>query len=256
MQNDSISVEVAHLKPLIGKCYIHIGKIHHGGLVTNDFNVDDPDPAFQLVYKANKEHIFARHEIGTLKRTLNFPTKDYSRGYAEISEHLEDIYKEQKTGFKINLSFGFVMQDLTQPDNYRYYLPGENQMVLDAPFYISKKSQIRHLINKLKKIDLREMLRNERHNSKYQAYYITNLNYMDYNTNYPLGYVTDLPVHILRKKSLVALIRDCRGDPYKDYKCIFRALCYHQIGKVDNKRINQYIKVWKAISGYHSRRFI
>ena len=217
--------------------------IFHGGLVTNDFDVDDPDPEFQEVFKANKGHIFVQHEFGTLKSTFNFPSKDFKNGYKELSQHLDDIFQEQKSAFKINLSVGFVMQDLTQPDNYRYFIPGKNQMIFDTPYYITKKTQIRRLVNKLKKLDIREVLKNERPNSKFQVYYITNVNYYVYNTNYPLRYVKDLPDHIKNKKSLITLLRDRRGELYRDYKCMYRALCYHEIGSVDNKRILQYVKV-------------
>ena len=226
--------------------------IHHGGLVTDDFNVDDPDPNFQEVFKANKGHIFAQHEIGSLKSTYNFPSKDFRNGYSEISDHLNQIYDEQKSGFKVNISMGFVMQDLSQPDNYRYYIPGENEMLLETPFYVTKKTQLRRLVNKLKKLDIRELLKNERPTSKYQVYYITNMNYVIHNTNYPLGYVTELPEYIAKKVSLIALLRNSRGELYKDFKCMYRALCYHQIQKVDNKRVNQFVKVWKSVTGTKS----
>lgn len=213
----------------------------------DDIEIDDPDPNFQEVVNANKNHIFAEHSIGSMKSTYNFATKDFSSGYSEIAKHLETIAKELKYAFKIAIQPGFVLQSVAEPEKFRYFIPGSNENIMETPYQINKVTQTRQLVNKLKKIDIREHLKSQRPNSKYQVYYNTNFNYVVYPTNYILGYTLNKPRFIKEKKCVITLdINRKTGKPYKDKACFFRALCYHHHKKVKASVVKQYSKKWKS----------
>ena len=130
--------------------YLH-RNLFHGGLDVDNDPIIDPDPNFQEVIEANKQHIYSQHKIGSLKSTYNYTTKDMAEGYSEIVKQLEEIYKDQKNAYKIAIQAGFVLQSVAEPDKFRYFIPGDNENIMDSPFQINKRSQLRQLINKLKK---------------------------------------------------------------------------------------------------------
>lgn len=218
--------------------YLH-RNLFHGVLDTDNNHIIDPDLNFQGVIDANKQHIYGQPKIGSLKSTYNYFTRDMAEGYSEIIQQLDDIYKDQKNAFKIAIQPGFMLQSVAEPEKFRYFIPGDNENIMDSPFQVTKYSHLRQLINKFKKIDIRKYLKTQRPNSKYQVYYVTNFNYVVFPTDYNLGFGVNFPNFFFNKKSIHHLYKDKKGKPYKDKACLFRALCFYYMKKVDNPIVKQ-----------------
>ena len=162
----------------------------HGG---NDNNQDIPpficdhgnDELFE-VYNTNRKYIFAEEEIGELKKMYNFATNDLHRGYREIRGHLTEIYNKQTNAYRINFSFGMILQK-TSTQEYRYYIPYYNNKVLYFPFTMSNRNSINFLMHKLARIDVVQQARVVRPSTNWILVVITNVQYTIFLTDFPLG---------------------------------------------------------------------
>ena len=98
---------------------------------------------------------------------LNLDTK-------KINEKLDQVFANLKCAAKVNLALGFILQNV-ETNEYRYYYPHENNLLLDRAFLLSNKNDLLNLQNEIEKLDLIETCTKERQNSKWRFAVITNV---------------------------------------------------------------------------------
>ena len=151
----------------------------------------------------NRKHILRDDEDSVLNKVYNFPSNNLQKGFNEIRGHLNQIYNDQEHAFRINFSFGMILQN-TETGEYRYYIPYFNNKVLHFPFTISNRNSIRFLMFKLARLDIIEQARAVRPSTLWTLDIISNVQYVVFKTQFPLGQIDDLPLFL--KKSLSDII--------------------------------------------------
>ena len=215
----------------------------HGG--NNDdhvlpaFIVDNDDENLREIYVKNIDHIQANHQETELKNIYNFPTNNLHGGYREIRTQVREIYQNLHNAFRINLAFGTI---LFNNETREYFVPHYNSKILQYPFRISNMNSIRFLMNKLAGIDIITQARSDRPSTAWSLAFITNVQYVVFKTEFPLGNAEDLPDYIKQNRNLKTMYIDkWTGKPYTDNLCFFRCLRQHFKG---NKDFLEYFRVW------------
>ena len=152
----------------------------------------------------------------------------------KINEKLDQVFANLKCAAKVNLALGFILQNV-ETNEYRYYYPHENNLLLNRAFLLSNKNDLLNLQNKIEKLDLIETCTKEHQNSKWRFTIITNVTvFVALLTNIPMG-CTDspLPEPLLRNPEVNCLVSNGHNEPYNDNLCLFRAIAIHLFGSVD-----------------------
>ena len=217
----------------------------HGG--NNDdpvlpaFILDNDDENLREIYVTNIDHIQADHQETELKNIYNFSTNNLHGGYREIRTQVREIYQNLHNAFRINLAFGTILFN-NETREYRYFVPHYNSKILQYPFRISNMNSIRFLMNKLAGINIITQARSDRPSTAWSLAFITNVQYVVFKTEFPLGNAEDLPDYIKQNRNLKTMYIDkWTGKPYTDNLCFFRCLRQHFKG---NKDFLQYFRVW------------
>ena len=158
------------------------------------------NPELQAEYALNRRHILAGDEDIDLKKVYNFQSNNLHRGFNEIRGYLTQVYNDQENAFTINISFGMILQN-TETGEYRYYIPYFNNN-LHFPFTISNRKSIRFLMFKLAKVDIIQQARAVRPSTAWTLAFITNIQYVVFKTQFPLGQVDNFPLFL--KKILIS----------------------------------------------------
>ena len=126
----------------------------------------------------------------------------------------------------MNLSFGILLRH-RETGHYRYFIPYRNEVIFDAPQYISTSSDLLRIRRKLEVLDLESMLKRSRVDTKWEPVYITNIAVYVTVTSYSLG-TGILPHFVQIKRSVKGLEIDwTTRRAYSDNLCLFRCLAYH-----------------------------
>ena len=182
----------------------------HGGNdnqeIIPNYIVYHENEEFKQEYITNRDHILADDdEIDDIKKTYNFESNNLCGGYREIRGHNLQIYNIQNNAFRINLDFGMILFN-TETREYCYFIPHFNSKILEYQFIISNQNGIRFFMHKITGIDIIQQARAIRSSTAWTLAFITNVQYMVFSTDFPLGYASDLPKHLKRNKSLKAFI--------------------------------------------------
>ena len=205
------------------------------------FFLEHNDENLRHIFVNNRQLIYADHHEGKLKSTFNFPTNNLHRGYREIRSQLMEIYNSMQTAYRINLAFGLILHN-SQTGEYRYYVPHYNSKILQFPFRISNMNGVRFLMNKLTGIDILTQARSVRPSTNWTLAFITNVQYVVYKSNFPLGAADQLPDHIRPNRNIRTMFIDSKtGEPYSDNLCFFRCLKSHLNNSTN---VLDYYKKW------------
>ena len=122
-----------------------------------------------------------------------------------------------KCAAKVNLALGFILRNV-ETNDYRYYYPHENNLLLDKAFLLSNRNDLLVLQNKIEKFTV-----------------ITNVTvFAALLTNIPMGCTdTPLPEPLLRNPEVNCLVSNGHDEPYNDSLCLFRAIAIHLFGSID-----------------------
>ena len=177
----------------------------------------------------------------------NFPTENGDVTYSQLKDMLIKIFRHETHSFKLNLSFGLILQNV-QDLSYRYYYPLQQDPMLDSPVLISTIQDIESLMDRLVQMDLLDsILKGRRPDTKSKLRQIANVVFYVYRTNYVLGQGHDLPAFITNSKSIIALVKNRHtGRNYDDEKCFFRALAISKGYNIDalERPTNQLVYQW------------
>ena len=141
---------------------------------------------------------------------------------------LRGIYQRQRSSFKINLSFSFVLRNI-ETGELRFFYASNNTNVLDKPMLVHNDITFSQFIDVLRTLDVLEWVRNQRPNSKWVFFKLVQTLVTVTRLNFPIGAPVDLPPYVLSNPSIIALANNRHsGEPYIDNLCLFRCLALHQ----------------------------
>ena len=108
----------------------------------------------------------------------------------------------------------------TETGEYRYYIPYFNNKILHFPFTISNRNSIRFLLFKLAKLDIIEQARAVRLSTAWTLAFITNIQYVVFKTEFPLGETNNFPLYLKKNPYIISFyIYKVTRKPYQDNLC-------------------------------------
>jgi len=184
------------------------------------------DEDLKETYDTHASLILDNHKITPLISTYNYPI-DNNFDMKMMMSHIDDIYKTEFKTFKVNIFFGFILRNL-ETGRYRLFKAHSNDSVLEMPFLISKKEDLKKLEETLNNIEVLQHILSQRPNTKFVVVLLTNVVYTIFSIRaYTMGNAALLPNYLKYKKSIRSLERDNRGKLIKDKLCFFRCLAFH-----------------------------
>ena len=135
-----------------------------------------------------------------------------------LREQLSQIFADQPTVFKINLSFGFILQN-TETRALQYHHPSaNNNLVLEQPFLVSNQDDFELLYDQIRNIDSMEWVHQQRPSSKWVVDLIMNITWFVWKIHdHPISRGKYLPGYIVENRGIIPLDRKIqRGKPYEE----------------------------------------
>ena len=182
------------------------------------------------VYMMHKHYILAASRIAPVTSIFNKPM-DNNLEVDELVRFVTSIYEESHYAFKINLSFGIILQNI-ETKEFRFFKPYRNTEIFDSPITISTRKDLEKLRARLNELDLLAYLLRQRPNTKFKPVMVTNAQLWVYSSKFVLGHEPmKLPTYLTKSKHVMTFEK--RNDKhynsklYKDNLCAFRCLAYH-----------------------------
>ena len=148
-----------------------------------------------------------------------------------VIEKLDCVYNELPSSAKINISFGFVLQSVQNPEEFRYYYAADNNPVFLNPMVLSDDSDLNFIKSMLRQDEFLPNLINQRPDTKWKFYCVTNVNFFVFLSGVPLGCIEQLIPSALVKNPIVkCFLSDGEKKADHDNLCMFRALAYELHG--------------------------
>ena len=149
----------------------------------------------------------------------------------ELQEPLRQLFEEQTTAFKVNLSFGFILKQKVT-GRLRYYHSSNNccGRLLEEPSLITNRDDFESFLERIREPDIRQWAVAQRPNSDWVCEHVTNATFfLNRIVQHPIGCVgVTLPDYVKNNKAIVGLTKDEHGATYNDNLCLFRCLALHQ----------------------------
>ena len=150
----------------------------------------------------------------------------------ELQEPLRQLFEEQTTAFKVNLSFGFILKQKVT-GRLRYYHSSNNccGRLLEEPSLITNRGDFDRFLARIQESDILQWAIAQRPNSNWVCEHVTNATFfLNRIVQHPIGCVgVTLPDYVKNNKAIVGLEKDHhRNETYNDNLCLFRCLALHQ----------------------------
>ena len=149
----------------------------------------------------------------------------------DLQEPLFALFDQQKTAFKVNASYGFVLKE-KQSGRLRYYHSSSNccGRLLEEPSLIANRDDFDRFLARIAESDILQWAITQRPNSDWVCEHVTNVTFfINRIAQHPIGCVgVALPDYVKRNKAIVGLEKDGHGVIYRDNLCLFRCLALHQ----------------------------
>ena len=154
-----------------------------------------------------------------------------------LKEPLGELFDEQTTAFKVNLSFGFILKQKVT-GRLRYYHSSNNccGRYMEEPALITNRADFESFQERIQEPDLLNWAVSQRPNSDWICEMVTNVTFfVNKILQDPIGCVdVVLPDYVKRNKAIVGLVKDhYRNATYNDNLCLFRCLALHLKREVD-----------------------
>jgi hypothetical protein len=141
---------------------------------------------------------------------------------------VHQIFRQQTTAFKINVSFGFVLRHMETGELRYYHSSQNNSRIFYVPHLIRTEEDLERFLDELQGQDILEFIRQQRPDAKWVVHLLNNVTfYVNKLFDHPIGARVVLPDHILKNKAVVGLVTVSHG-PYTDNLCFFRILAVHR----------------------------
>ena len=142
----------------------------------------------------------------------------------------EPLFDQQKTAFKVNASYGFVLKE-KQSGRLRYYHSSSNccGRLLEEPSLIANRDDFDRFLARIAESDIQQWARDQRPDSDWVCEHVTNVTFfINRIAQHPIGCVgVALPDYVKRNKAIVGLEKDDHNAIYRDNLCLFRCLGLH-----------------------------
>ena len=149
----------------------------------------------------------------------------------ELQEPLRQLFEEQTTAFKVNLSFGFILKQKVT-GRLRYYHSSNNccGRLLEEPSLITNRADFDSFLERIREPDILQWAIAQRPNSDWVCELVTNVTFfLNRIVQHPIGCVgVTLPDYVKNNKAIVGLTKDEHGVTYNDNLCLFRCLALHR----------------------------
>ena len=187
--------------------------------------------SIKRVYDQHR-HLILRERAreGDVSSTYNFPIAN-NLSLNSLMEQVEYIYERSQHAFKLNISFGLILQNISD-GSYRYFVPYRNEMLFMFPQVINNRNDIEKLCKLLSDLDLSNYFQKAKPNSKWKPVAVVNCYYQVFKMGFPIGMSQCLPNYITNSKSIICFANNPSSNkPFEDILCFFRCLAYHQTKK-------------------------
>ena len=149
----------------------------------------------------------------------------------DLQEPLFALFDQQKTAFKVNASYGFVLKE-KQSGRLRYYHSSSNccGRLLKEPSLIANRDDFDRFLARIAESDIQQWAITQRPDSDWVCEHVTNVTFfINRIAQHPIGCVgVALPDYVKRNKAIVGLEKDHhRNAIYRDNLCLFRCLGLH-----------------------------
>ena len=146
-----------------------------------------------------------------------------------LDQVIKDVFKRQKTAFKMNIAFGFILRN-TETGEVKYYYPSQNGFLYEEPVLISNEEDLNRFLEEIQDTDWQEFVRRQKPNSKWRVSLLCNAALHIYKvTEQPIGRGKRLPSFIVENRGLDALESNYHtGQVYEDNLCYFRCVARHK----------------------------
>ncbi|KAJ7380548.1 hypothetical protein OS493_009015 [Desmophyllum pertusum] len=104
---------------------------------------------------------------------------EYHRHWHQIKiiQNLDQIFTDQSTVFKLNVSFGFILRNNETGELQYYYASPNNEQVFEEPFQITTSADLPQVREALQNLDVLEWVRQRHPNSKWIVDVVTNITF-------------------------------------------------------------------------------
>ena len=102
----------------------------------------------------------------SIKKVHNFNIMEIN--HETVIGKLHCVYNELPSSAKINISFGFVLQSVQNPEGFRYYYAADNNPVFLNPMVLSDDSDLNYIKSKLREDEILPNLINQRPDTKWK----------------------------------------------------------------------------------------
>ena len=150
---------------------------------------------------------------------------------SDLQEPLFALFDQQKTAFKVNASYGFVLKE-KQSGRLRYYHSSSKccGRLLEEPSLIANRDDFDRFLARIAESDIQQWARDQRPDSDWVCGHVTNVTFfINRIAQHPIGCVgVALPDYVKNNKAVVGLEKDHhRNAIYRDNLCLFRCLGLH-----------------------------
>ena len=191
---------------------------------------DDLSLDLREVYQHHWSSIRTHHRTGQcIQDVYNYRLQDVNVNH--LVEQLQHMFRQQRTRFKVNASFGFVLRNIEMGE-LRYYHSSHNQgRLLEVPHMINNQADFDAFLQEVLQEDILEWAKQQWHNTKWVVVSVTNLTvFVNKLPDHPIGCAdVQLPDYIKQNSAIIGLALNARGNvTLKDNLCFFRAVALHQ----------------------------
>ena len=169
-------------------------------------------------------------------------------GTRELQEPLRQLFEEQTTSFKLNLSFGFILKQKVT-GRLRYYHSSNNccGRLLEEPSLITNRADFDRFLARIQESDILQWAIAQQPNSDWVCEHVTNAAFfLNKIIQHPIGCVdVVLPDYVKNNKAIVGLTKDEHGVTYNDNLCLFRCLALHRgcdVRRIETTVVTLYAK--------------
>ena len=144
----------------------------------------------------------------------------------DLHDPLGQLFDEQTTAFKVNLSFGFILKE-KQSVRLRYYHSSNNccGRFLEEPSLVTNLQTFNTFLERIEETDVLQWAIAQRPNSDWVVELVTNVTFfINCIVHHLIGCLSD---YVKRNKAIVGLEKDDHNAIYRDILCLFRCLGLH-----------------------------
>ncbi len=186
------------------------------------------------------------HMTDNIRSEYNFRIEKNFLSHAQITDQVNFIFKHQKSAFKINCSFSFILRNI-ETNTLRFYYAHENDQAFELPMTITSLSDLPLFVNKVSKVDIINHVSRDRPSTKWLVFRLCNIRYNVYKLDFTLGAGHVFPEFIRQNRYINTLVSDAQtSKPQNENTCMFRCLAAHAKKSIRNisRLADEYFSKW------------